>query len=288
MLNAGNYLWNAGIFICGVKDLVGTFEKYAPELIKPVSNSIKNGSSDLNFFRLNHIDWGDCKDISIDYAIMEKVKNLIVIPFSSGWSDLGGWNSVWEEMGPDKSGVVTSANANAIDCKNVLLRSESSSQEIVGFGLENIVAIAMPDAVLVANKDSVQDLKKVVKILKSKNIPQAEILLKDYRPWGWFETLASHDQFQVKRIHVNPGAALSLQSHKYRSEHWIVVIGTAKVIVGDIIKMVSEGESVHIPLGSIHRMENLGETPMVLIEVQTGTYLGEDDIIRFEDNYARS
>ena len=169
-----------------------------------------------------------------------------------------------------------------------MLRSENRTQHIVGLGLDNILAIAMPDAVLVAHKERAQDIKQVVEVLKADDIPQAEIFPKDFRPWGWFESIALGDRFQVKRILVKPGAALSLQSHNHRSEHWIVVEGTAKVTIEDNVRVISEGESVYIPLGAVHRMENPGKLPMLLIEVQIGAYLGEDDIVRYEDIYARS
>jgi mannose-1-phosphate guanylyltransferase/mannose-1-phosphate guanylyltransferase/mannose-6-phosphate isomerase len=169
-----------------------------------------------------------------------------------------------------------------------LLRSEDSGQQVVGIGLNDIMAIAMPDAVLVASKERAQDVKKAVQLLKTKQIPQAEIFPKDHRPWGWFESLVLGERFQVKRICVKPGAALSLQSHNQRSEHWIVVEGTARVTIDDEVKLVTEGQSVYVPLGAVHRMENTGKVPMLLIEVQIGTYLGEDDIIRYEDVYARN
>ncbi|MDA8983964.1 cupin domain-containing protein, partial [Planktomarina temperata] len=174
------------------------------------------------------------------------------------------------------------------ECQNVLMRSENEFQHLVALGLENIIAIAMPDAVLVAHKDRAQDIKMVVSTLKTAGVAQAETFPKDHRPWGWFESLVTGGRFQVKRIHVLAGAALSLQSHHYRSEHWTVVEGTAKVTVDNSVTLLTEGQSIYIPLGSIHRMENPGKTPMVLIEVQTGTYLGEDDIIRYEDFYARA
>ena len=180
-----------------------------------------------------------------------------------------------------------SGPATSIDCQNTLLRSEVEGQAIVGIGLEDIVAVAMPDAVLISHKDRTQEVKQAVTALKEQKAPQAEAFPKDHRPWGWFESLVVGDRFQVKRIVVHPGAALSLQSHHHRSEHWIVVEGTAKVTVDDEVKLVSENQSVYIPLGATHRMENPGKVPMVLIEVQTGSYLGEDDIIRYEDVYAR-
>lgn len=224
------------------------------------------------------------EDISIDYAVMEKAKNLSVVPYSGNWSDLGSWSAVHELMG---GGVATSGNVTAIDCKNSLLRSEHEDLELVGLGVENLIAIAMQDAVLVADMSKGQSVKDAVTALKAKGAKQAEMLPVDFRPWGHFETLALADRFQVKRIVVKPGAALSLQSHHHRAEHWIVVEGTAKVTIDDTVKLVSENESVYIPLGAVHRMENPGKVDMVLIEVQTGSYLGEDDIIRYEDVYAR-
>jgi mannose-1-phosphate guanylyltransferase/mannose-6-phosphate isomerase len=287
MVEAGNYLWNAGIFLFRAQDMIDAFRTYTPEALDLVSQSINEASADLGFLRLAAEPWSKIEGISIDYAIMEKAQNLVAVPYASKWSDLGGWDAVWLESEPDTSGNVTSETAHAIECSNSLLRSESGSQQVVGLGLNDIMAIAMPDAVLVAPKERAQDVKKAVGLLKSKDIAQAEIFPKDHRPWGWFESLALEDRFQVKRICIKPGAALSLQSHKHRSEHWIVVEGTAKVTIDDEIKLVSEGQSVYVPLGAKHRMENPSKFPMVLIEVQIGTYLGEDDIIRYEDVYAR-
>jgi mannose-1-phosphate guanylyltransferase/mannose-6-phosphate isomerase len=183
--------------------------------------------------------------------------------------------------------VSTSGPATAIDCENTLLRSESETLEVVGIGLKNIMAIAMNDAVLVADMNRAQDVKLAVSALSAKGATQAVAFPKDHRPWGWFESLVVGDRFQVKRIVVHPGAALSLQSHVHRSEHWIVVEGTAKVTIDDKVQLVTENQSVYIPLGAVHRMENPGKVPMVLIEVQTGAYVGEDDIVRYEDVYAR-
>jgi mannose-1-phosphate guanylyltransferase/mannose-1-phosphate guanylyltransferase/mannose-6-phosphate isomerase len=190
-------------------------------------------------------------------------------------------------MGADAAGNSLSGNATAIDCADTMLRSDSDGLELVGIGLDGMIAVAMKDAVLVAPRSRAQDVKKVVEALKAKGARQAEAFATDHRPWGWFETLALADRFQVKRIFVKPGAALSLQSHVHRSEHWIVVEGTARVTIGDEVLLVSENQSVYIPLGSKHRLENPGKLPMVLIEVQTGAYLAEDDIIRYEDVYAR-
>ena len=287
MFEAGNYLWNAGIFLFHAQEMIDAFRAYAPETLDHVSQAVKEASIDLGFLRLCKEPWSELQDISIDYAIMEKAQNLVAVPYASKWSDLGGWDAVWSESKTDASGNATSETAHAIECSNSLLRSESANQQIVGIGLTEIMAIATPDAVLVAPKDRAQDVKKAVEFLKSREISQAEAFPKDHRPWGWFESLALGDRFQVKRICVKPGAALSLQSHKHRSEHWIVVEGTAKVTIDDQITLLLEGQSVFVPIGAKHRMENPGDALMVLIEVQIGTYFGEDDIIRYEDVYAR-
>ena len=288
MLAAGNYLWNAGIFLFRARDMIDAFSLYEPDMLDLVSHSLSGACSDLGFLRLASEPWSMLENVSIDFAIMEKAQNLVAVPYPSKWSDLGGWDAVWAECAQDSAGNVTSETAHAFECSNSLLRTESHNLQLVGVGLDNIIAVAMPDAVLIASKERVQDVKKAVELLKTKEIAQAEIFPKDYRPWGWFESLALGDLFQVKRISVKPGAALSLQSHKHRSEHWIVVEGTARVTIDDQVKSVTEGQSVYVPLGAKHRMENPGKLPMTLIEVQIGTYLGEDDIIRYEDVYARN
>ena len=288
MLADGNYLWNAGIFLFSAKAIIAAFKAHAPGLIAPVQAAVDGMESDLNFFRLAPGPWSEAEDISIDYAVMERADNLSVVPFTGAWSDLGGWDAVQRESASDAGGNVLSGPATAIDCEDTLLRSEAEGLELVGIGLKNMLVVATPDAVLVADQSRAQDVKKAVDALKAKQAKQATEFPRDHRPWGWFETLALSDRFQVKRIVVKPGAALSLQSHHHRSEHWIVVQGTAKVTVDDEVKLVSENQSVYIPLGAVHRMENPGKLPMVLIEVQTGSYLGEDDIIRYEDIYSRS
>ena len=287
MLADGSYLWNAGIFLFRAKDIIAAFQTHAPDLTKPVTQALDGGHADLGFFRLGSDAWAGANDISIDYAVMEKAANLSVVPFDAGWSDLGGWDAVWRESKADESGVVLSGETTAIDCADTLLRSDSDRLQVVGIGLKNVMAIAMNDAVLVADMSRAQDVKKAVDALKAKGAAQATRFPKDHRPWGWFESLVVGDRFQVKRIYVHPGASLSLQSHHHRAEHWIVVCGTAEVTIDDQVQLVTENQSVYIPLGAVHRMKNPGQVPMVLIEVQTGAYLGEDDIIRYEDVYSR-
>ena len=287
LVASGRHLWNAGIFLFRADAIIAAFKAHAPGMLPPVSEAVEEARPDLGFLRLAPEPWAGAENISIDYAVMERADNLSVVPFSSGWSDLGGWDAVWRETDQDGRGVALSGAATAIECDNTLLRSEDEGQQVVGIGLKNIIAVAMPDAVLVADASHAQDVKLAVAALKEKQARQAEAFPKDHRPWGWFESLVIGDRFQVKRIVVHPGAALSLQSHHHRAEHWIVVEGTAKVTVDDEVKLVSENQSVYVPLGAVHRMENPGKLPMVLIEVQTGGYLGEDDIIRYEDVYAR-
>ncbi|SDE60251.1 mannose-1-phosphate guanylyltransferase/mannose-6-phosphate isomerase [Ruegeria marina] len=288
MLAAGTYLWNAGIFLFTAEAILAAYRAHAPALVEAVSAALEGAGTDLGFTRLAAAPWSGAEDISIDYAIMEKADNLAVMPFGAGWSDLGGWDAVWAVSGPDAAGNVCSDEATAIDCRDTLLRSETPGQQLVGIGLEDMMVVSMSDAVLVAPKSQAQRVKEAVAALKAKGVSQAVQLPRDYRPWGWYESLIIGGRFQVKRIVVHPGASLSLQSHHHRSEHWIVVEGTAKVTVDDEVRLLTENQSVYIPLGAVHRMENPGKVPMVLIEVQTGSYLGEDDIIRYEDIYARS
>ena len=287
MLAAGTFLWNAGIFLFEARTIVTAFETHAPDLIAPVRRAVEEGRPDLGFLRLAPGAWAEARDISIDFAVMEHARNLCVVPLSADWSDLGGWDAVWRATAPDAAGVAVSGPATAIDCADTLLRSEDERMEIVGIGLRDIVAVAMPDAVLVADARRAQEVGRAVAALKARGAAQAEAFPKYHRPWGWFESLVTGQRFQVKRIVVHPGAALSLQSHHHRSEHWIVVEGTARVTIDDDVMLVTENQSVYIPLGAVHRMENPGKVPMVLIEVQTGAYLGEDDITRYDDDYAR-
>ncbi|MFN4058674.1 MAG: mannose-1-phosphate guanylyltransferase/mannose-6-phosphate isomerase [Roseinatronobacter sp.] len=287
MLASGQYLWNAGIFLFSARTLVRAFEMHASDILAPVQRAVADAQTDLGFTRLSPEAWAKVPDISIDYAIMERAANLAVMPFTGGWSDLGGWDAVWQEAGPDAAGNVTSAQSVAIDCEGSLLRTDTDRVALVGIGLRDIVAVATDDAVLVAHKSQAQRVKDAVAALRAKGAAQATQFPLDHRPWGWFESLVIGARFQVKRIHVHPGAALSLQSHHHRSEHWIVVEGTAKVTIDGKVQLLTENQSVYIPLGAVHRLENPGKLPMVLIEVQTGSYLGEDDIIRYEDIYAR-
>jgi mannose-1-phosphate guanylyltransferase/mannose-1-phosphate guanylyltransferase/mannose-6-phosphate isomerase len=286
MLATGRYLWNAGIFLMKVSTVLKAFAKHAPQLINPVREALDGAQPDLGFKRLDATAWAEADKISIDYAIMEKADDLVVMPFPDGWTDLGDWEAVrW--TGADAKGVRVNGDATAMDCEDTLLWSEGEGQKLIGLGLKDVIAVAMPDAVLVADRSRSQDVKQVVDALRDKGAPQADTFTRDHRPWGWFESLARGARFQVKRICVHPGGVLSLQSHVHRAEHWVVVEGTAQVTVGDAVTMVYENQSIYVPQGDIHRLENPGRVELTLIEVQTGSYLGEDDIIRHEDVYAR-
>jgi mannose-1-phosphate guanylyltransferase/mannose-1-phosphate guanylyltransferase/mannose-6-phosphate isomerase len=287
MLASGRHLWNAGIFLFRSDVMVGAFATLAPGLLASVTLALDAAKPDLTFLRLSSEAWQAVESISIDYAIMERAGDLWAVPYSGGWTDLGGWAAIWGEGEASGDGVVQQGQVLAIDCRDSLLRSEDETLQLVGIGLDGIVAVAMPDAVLVAKTSDAQRVKDAVEAMKKSKVAQATTFRSDRRPWGWFETLATGEHFKVKRIVVLPGAALSLQSHRFRAEHWIVVEGTARVTVGDRVTLVSENQSVYIPLGEKHRLENPGEANMVLIEVQTGSYFGEDDIIRYDDIYAR-
>lgn len=287
LISEGNALWNAGIFLFAPSVIINAYQTHAPAMVALVEEALSK-----NRFRSQHIHlapdaWEQLENVSIDYAIMEKVSNLSVMPYEGRWSDLGSWEAVWQESSPDTEGNVVSEHATAIDCHGTLLRSESSKMELVGIGLEDIVAVAMPDALVVARRRDSQRVKEAVEILKAKQAKQATDFPIDRRPWGWFESLVVGEGFQAKQIVVNPGGALSLQSHRHRSEHWIVVQGTAKVTIDETIQILKQNQSVFIPLGAVHRLENPGPLPLVLIEVQVGSYLAEDDIVRYEDLYER-
>ena len=287
LLEGGQHLWNAGIFLASAQSLIDAFAAHAPDMLPDARAAVAEAEADLGLTRLALAPWERLRDISIDYAIMEQAKDLMAVPYSGRWSDLGGWEAVWLESVPDSAGNVTGGGAIAMDCTGSLLRSDTQGMAVVGIGLTDMIVVAMADAVLVADKSRAQDVKAAVTALMAAGSKQATDFPRDHRPWGWFESLTLGPRFQVKRICVKPGGALSLQSHHHRAEHWIVVEGTARVTIGDTQRLLSENESVYVPLGAVHRLENPGKVPVMLIEVQTGTYLGEDDILRYDDIYAR-
>ncbi|MEM9735829.1 MAG: mannose-1-phosphate guanylyltransferase/mannose-6-phosphate isomerase [Pseudomonadota bacterium] len=286
MLASGRYLCNSGMFLFRARDILVACETHAPEVLAACRRALAEGAEDLDFFRPGAEAYAASPDISIDYAIMERVAGQVV-PVDCGWNDLGSWKTVWQESAPDHAGTVATGDALAIDCRNTLLRGDDPGTRLVGLGLDGVVAVATRDAVLVADMSRTQDVRQAVDALKACGAPQATEFPRCYRPWGWYETLALGGRFQVKQIMVKPGGQLSLQSHVHRSEHWVVVSGTARVTVDEDVRLMTENESVYIPLGAVHRLENPGKVELHLIEVQSGPYLGEDDIVRYEDIYAR-
>lgn len=287
MVAGGRHLWNSGIFLFRTGAIVAAFARHQPALTEAVRAAVAGAEPDLAFLRLAEGPWARAENVSIDYAIMEREARLAVVPFAGPWSDLGAWDAVAGALGRDADGVALAGEAHAIDCADTLLYAADGAQALVGLGLRGVVAIAMRDAVLVADMRSGQRVRAAVELLKAKGAPQATEFPRCHRPWGWYETLALGTRFQVKRIMVHPGGTLSLQSHVHRAEHWVVVAGTARVTVGETVRLLAENESVYVPLGAVHRLENPGRVELHLIEVQTGAYLGEDDIERYEDVYAR-
>jgi len=288
MLAGGRHLWNSGVFLMRTDTAVAAFAALAPEMHAAVTAALAAARPDLGFLRLDPEAWRHAPAISIDYAVMEKAGDLAVVPFAGPWSDLGAWDAVGRAMAPDARGVAAWGPVEAIDCEDTLLRAENPEQVLVGIGLRDIVAVAMRDAVLVADRRSGETVRRAVETLAARGAAQATELPRCHRPWGWYEALALGPRFQVKRIMVHPGGVLSLQSHLHRAEHWVVVQGSARVTLDATTRIVSENQSLYIPLGAVHRLENPGKVDLHLIEVQTGAYFGEDDITRYEDVYARA
>ena len=290
LLASGLHLWNSGVFLFSVAAIRAAFAAHAPELARAVGTAAAGATPDLAFLRLDPAAWAAVEAVSIDRAIMEKAGAISVVPLAGPWSDLGAWDAVARAaaLDADADGVTLSGPAHAIACRNTLLRAESPDQVLVGVGLSNVVAVAMRDAVLVADMGAGQRVGEAVALLMAQGVTQATEFPRVHRPWGWYETLARGARFQVKRIVVHPGGLLSLQSHVHRAEHWVVVEGAARVTLEGETRVLGENQSVYVPLGAVHRLENPGKLELHLIEVQSGPYLGEDDITRYEDAYARS
>ena len=283
---ADGYLWNSGNFMFRAEFLLEEYRRLEPDSSAAVIEAVKSAGSDLGFVTLEPQAFARTSAKSIDYAVMERTTQAAVIPVSYGWSDVGSWQSVWELSARDAANNGANGQAVFIDTRNSFV---SSGQQIVAmFGVENLVVVASDDAILVARRDDGDGLRRVVRALKDKQLSVTEEHRKVHRPWGSYQSVDQGDRFQVKRIIVKPGGRLSLQLHHHRAEHWIVVRGTARVTIGDDVTIVHENESIYVPLGSQHRLENPGKIELELIEVQTGSYLGEDDIVRIEDDYHRS
>ena len=288
MVASGRHLWNAGIFLFAVGAIRSAGQQHVPGLMPVVAAAVDQARCDLCFVRLAEDAWSRLTSVSIDHAIMEKADNLWVVPLAGAWTDLGGWEAVWTVGGTGADGVAAHGPVTAIDCENSLLRSDSDAIELVAIGVKDMIAVATGDAVLLADRARTQDVRLAVDALRRKNAIQADRFPREHRPWGHFDVLARAPGFLVKRITVRPGAALSLQSHRHRAEHWVVVEGFATVSLNDGQHRLDAMQSIDIPCGARHRLANLEPTPLTVIEVQTGACLKENDIVRHDDIYARS
>ena len=306
-LETGEYLWNSGIFMMRASVWLSELERYRPDIAKACRSAQSNGHADGQLYRPGAADFVACPSDSIDYAVMEKAAGTepakasgkpgrrqpvaadparcAVVPLNTRWSDIGAWSALWEEREHDSQGNVIQGDVYAHATRNTLLLAQS--RLVASVGLEDMVVVETGDAVLVARKDSVQDVKEIVQRLKADERTERETQRKVHRPWGSYEVLDAGEGFQVKRLTLNPGGAVSLQMHHHRAEHWVVVAGTARVTKGDEVFMLQENQSTYVPKGVTHRLENPGDLPLEIIEVESGTYLGEDDIVRFEDKYDR-
>lgn len=285
-LRSGEYLWNSGMFLLRARTYLDELARHCPEMAARCEEAMAGAVRDLDFVRPLREAFAAAPANSIDYAVMEHTALGAVVPLDCGWSDVGAWSTLWEVSARDAEGNVVHGDVLVEDTRNSYLRSES--RLLATAGVDDLVVVETADAVLVAHREKVQDIKRVVERLRALGRPEAEVHRRVYRPWGSYESLIEAGRFQVKRIVVNPGHTLSLQMHHHRAEHWIVVHGTAEVTCEDRTFMLGEDESTYIPLGHRHRLANPGKIPLELIEVQTGSYLGEDDIVRFEDVYGRS
>lgn len=282
-----NFFWNSGMFLLPVRQYLDELERWEPAVLEACRKALAQGHADLDFFRLDEASFAGAPSISIDCAVMERTEKAAVVPCSIGWTDVGAWSALWDIGAKDAAGNVCQGDAIAWDSRGCYVRSEDGALVAV-LGMDDAVVVATEDAILVAAKDRAQDIKPMVEHLKAQGRNEPRLHRRVHRPWGYYQSLHAGDRFQVKRLTVAPGARLSLQMHYHRAEHWVVVNGTALVTRGEEQVLLRENESVYIPLGTPHRLENPGKVPLNLIEVQSGSYLGEDDIVRFDDHYGRS
>ena len=285
-LDSGNYLWNSGMFMFKASIYLQELEKFEPEILASCKKSCQTEYKDKDFIRLNNDEFRQCPEQSIDYGVMEHTEGAMVVPLDANWSDIGSWDALWNAKNKDKNGNVSEGDVILDEVKNTY--AYSSNRLVSVIGVSDLVIIDTQDALLVADKKYSQNIKNIVNQLKQDSRSEADNHRKVFRPWGYYDSIDADNGFQVKRILVNPGAKLSLQKHEHRAEHWVVVKGVAKVTCGDKTFSLKENQSTYIPKGEVHRMENQGEVGLEIIEIQTGDYLGEDDIIRLEDDYQRN
>ncbi len=286
LATSGRHLWNSGMFVFTARTLLAEMRAHAPEVVAAVEGAIAARRQDLDFIRLDPAAFAACPNISLDYAVAERTEHIAVVPARLGWSDVGSWDALWEKLPKDGQGNAAVGDVLLEGSENCFVRSDGVLTAVVG--LQDVVVVVTRDAVLAMHRDRAQDVKKVVDRLRAEKRHEAVAHNRAYRPWGFYESLILDERFQVKRIVVNPGQQLSLQKHFHRAEHWVVVNGIATVTRDGEEILVRENESIYLPLGCTHRMANPGRIPLTLIEVQSGSYLGEDDIIRIEDTYGRA
>jgi len=285
-LASGEYYWNSGMFLFSASTYLSEFKQYHPETEQACADAVQNAYHDLDFCRLEEKSFAKCRAESIDYAVMERTRQAVVVPADIGWNDVGSWSALMDVLDCDADCNAIRGDVFTSNTSDTLIRAES--RFVATIGVKDLVVVETADAVLVAHRDHVQDVRNVVEYLKKNKRSEHVNHTKVYRPWGSYEEAVSGERFQVKRITVNPGEKLSLQMHHHRAEHWVVVRGTAQVTCGDRTSLLSENESTYIPVGQKHRLENPGKFPLEIIEIQSGSYLGEDDIVRFEDIYQRT
>ena len=283
---SGDYFWNSGMFLFRASDFLAELEAFRPDILDASRAALTAAVQDLDFLRLGSAEFEACPAESVDYAVMERTTRAAVVPTDIGWNDIGAWTALWEVGDKDAAGNVVRGDVMLEGADNNFVRAES--RMVAALGVSDLVIVETTDVVLVAHKDRVQDVKKLVDRLKAANRCEHLTHKQVFRPWGWYEGIDEGERFQVKRIMVKPGEKLSLQKHHHRAEHWIIVSGTARVTCGEEIELLTENQSTYIPLGTTHRLENPGKIDLHMIEVQSGSYLGEDDIVRFEDIYQRS
>ena len=285
-LKDGGYVWNSGMFLFRADRYLAELERLHPAIVEACRRALDGAATDLEFLRLDAASFAGCPSESIDYAVMEKAPNVMVVPAAMGWNDIGAWGALWEVGAKDGAGNVVVGDVLVDDVHNSYVRGEDGKL-VAALGLDDFVLVVTDDVVLAASRERSQDVKRIVERLKRSNRAEADVHTTVYRPWGSYQSVDAGARFQVKRLTVKPGAKLSAQMHHHRAEHWVVVHGTAKVLRGEETVLLSENQSIYIPIGTIHRLENPGKVPLHLIEVQSGSYLGEDDIVRFQDDYGR-
>lgn len=284
-VQSGDYFWNSGMFAFTAGTFLQELEKFNPKMLSACKQALAAAKSDMDFIRLDKVFFSACPADSIDYAVMEKTDKAVVIPLDASWSDVGSWSALWDVTSKDDAGNAIYGDVLTVDSSNSFIYSKNKLVTVIG--VHNLIVVETSDAIMVASKDKVQEVKQIVDQLKKLGRSEAQTHRKVYRPWGHYDSIDSGDRHQTKRIVVNPGARLSLQKHHHRAEHWVVVKGTALVIKGDEKILITENESTYIPLGVVHSLENPGVIPLEIVEVQSGSYLGEDDIVRFGDQYGR-